>query len=306
MPARHVAVFGGLGFIGRHTVQAFLDHGDDVVVVDSHPEPPSLGPTQVISASLDDLDKYSEVLDRSEVVVCLAANSLPATANDDMASEITSHVRGTVALAQASANAGVSDFLFASSGGTVYGPFSDIGITEDSPVRPINAYGASKVAIEGYLRVLSHLTPMRTRSLRLSNPYGLGQDPSRKQGFVAVSINAALTGESLTIWGDGSAIRDYIHVSDVASAFVAASEYRDEHTEFNIGSGHGRSLIDVIHDVERAFETKIGLRFESGRSIDVPANTLNIDLAVAELGWAPERPMDLALKDIALAITPGE
>ena len=270
-----------------------------MLVIDAAPEDAELG-FPMIRAGLEDIDVYQAELHAADVVVCLASSSLPANANDDMSSEIDGHVRATVALAQASANAGVADFLFASSGGTVYGPLSDIGITESSPIWPINAYGASKAAIEGYLRVLSHLTTMRTRSLRISNPYGLGQNPKRKQGFVAVAINAALTGEVLSIWGDGSVIRDYIHVADVANAFLAASRYRGDVKEFNVGSGMGRSLVDVIRDVELACETKIAIRFEEARSIDVPANVLSIDLALSELSWSPETPMDLALKEIAL------
>ena len=112
-------------------------------------------------------------------------------------------------------------------------------------------------------------------------------------------MNAALTGEELSIWGDGSVVRDYIHVADVAQAFVAASDYDGGFTEFNVGSGSGLTLLEVLDETEQAFDTEIRVSFEPGREFDVPANVLNIERSGSQLGWVPEVKMRDALKEMA-------
>ncbi len=291
-------IFGGLGFIGRYTCRAFAEVGYRVTVVD-YTEPEADYPFPTVVAALDQPDLYVDQLRTADVVVCLASSNLPATANTNLAIDIEKNVQSTVALAELCAEHGVESFLFASSGGTVYGDGASVDIREDTPSMPINGYGASKVAIENYLRVLARMTSLRVRSLRISNPFGLGQDPRRKQGFIAAAVNAALTGEELSIWGDGSVVRDYIHVADVAQAFVAASDYDGGFTEFNVGSGSGLTLLEVLDETEQAFDTEIRVSFEPGREFDVPANVLNIERSGSQLGWVPEVKMRDALKEMA-------
>jgi len=184
----------------------------------------------------------------------------------------------------------VKRFLFPSSGGTVYGtdPAPGTALREDMATAPRNAYGASKLAIEHYLRLLNGLGRIATVSLRISNAYGEGQRAHRGQGFVAAAIRNALAGAPLEIWGDGSVERDFVHVSDVARAFVMAAHRDDPPPIVNIGSGVAVSLSEIVRRLEDALGQPVPVVHRAGRVVDVKRNVLDISRARATLGWTPE------------------
>ena len=287
-----VVVIGGAGFIGAH-VCAALRRAGFATVATGRPPVPVLGADLLpesgsfVEAELEDLATMQQLMSEAETVICLASNSLPATSNSDMGSEVHHHVESTVRLAQIASESGVSRFVFASSGGTVYGRSSTVDVSEDSPTQPMSAYGVSKLATENYLRVLGHLSPMTTLSLRVANPYGPGQRTDRRHGFISTAIECALQGTPLTIWGDGSARRDFVFVEDVARAFVAGAAYDGPFPVVNIGSGRATSLLEAVAWVQDALEVDLDVRFEASRPVDVPVNSLAIDRAEAELQWHP-------------------
>ncbi|MCF7702157.1 NAD-dependent epimerase/dehydratase family protein [Loktanella sp. M215] len=236
-----------------------------------------------------------------DTVIFLANSSLPGSSQANLSAEIGSHVLVSIAAAETCSSVGVKTFVFASSGGTVYGhsPAPGIGLSEGDPTRPINAYGVSKLSIEHYLRLLSDLRPMRTVSLRISNPYGEGQRAARGQGIIAAAMQHTVAGTPMTIWGDGTAERDFLHVADVAQAFVAAAEYRGAENVFNIGSGTSLSLRDTLDAVQTATGRPIEILYAPGRTVDVQRNRLEIGLARRELGWAPAIGLDEGLRRTA-------
>lgn len=310
-------ILGAAGFIGRHVVAECLARDWLVTAVDI---------VEGLSAGLQSNNRLTfrqgrltdenfvrDAVAGADAVVCLAPSSLPARSNDDLAGEIDSHVRVTVRIAELAHAAGVRNFVFASSGGTVYGIDSPHPISEDAPTRPRNAYGVSKLAIEHYLRILRDLRGMRTISLRISNPYGAGQNAGSGQGFIAMAMRRAFAGEPLVIWGDGSTVRDFLYVRDLARAVVAACDYLGDASVINIGSGLGYSLREVAEKVERVSGRKLTLRYEPKRAIDVAKNVLDISLAFQELGWRPTTPLDDGLRRTAewwaarqIAAVPGQ
>ena len=284
---KRVIVVGGSGFIGQHVVRHLALAGAEVTVIDLYKPKSDIRNAIWISGTAADEMLLASVTACADTVIFLANNSVPGSADVDLANEVRTHVGMAVKSAEICAAQGVKRFLFASSGGTVYGSDSNLLLTEEAPTLPRNAYGVSKLAIEHYLRILGDLREMTTLSLRISNPYGEGQTVNRNQGFIAAAMQHSISGEVLPIWGDGTVERDFIHISDVADAFVKAASYSSSSTVINIGSGKSNSLLEVLKLVEAAVGREVPVTFGKGRSIDVKKNTLDISRAAELLAWRP-------------------
>jgi len=243
-----------------------------------------------ITGSSADAPLVASAAGGCDTVIFLANTSLPGSSHASFADEVAAHVHATIKGAEICASVGVAQFVFASSGGTVYG----IDSTEDAPLHeamptvPRNAYGVSKLAVEHYLRLVGMTRSMRTLSLRISNPYGEGQRALRGQGFVAAAMQHAMAGTTMPIWGDGTVERDFVHVSDVARAFLLGTVAVQAGPVVNIGSGHGVTLNRILQLVEAATGRPIHVNYESDRSIDVHRNVLDIRKAREDLDWTPE------------------
>lgn len=287
MNKQKVLVVGGGGFIGRHVIARLLAADAEVSILDKSVPDEMLSRLNCSIGSVSDSTLVAASVAGHDSVIYLAANSLPGSGFAGLSSEIHDHVEVAVRAAEISAAAGVKRFVFAGSGGTAYGYGGEIALREDMPTAPINAYGVSKLAIEHYLRLISRSRGMATTTLRISNPYGEGQNARRGQGVIAAAMEHALKGKTMQIWGDGSVARDFIHVADVAEAFAAACSVPNPPDLVNIGSGEATSLLTIIRKVEKATESTISVEFEPSRSVDVQVNKLDISLANETLGWSP-------------------
>ena len=292
-------VVGAGGFIGRALCRA-LAPSMPVVGMDLTPAPEGLGHLDWITGSFADDTLLASAADGCDAVVFLANASLPASSQADLASEAQAHVAGTLRVAETCARLGVGRFLFASSGGTVYGSDAPAGgLPEDAPTRPRNGYGVSKLAIEHYIRLMHDMGRMRTLSLRLSNPYGEGQRALRGQGIVAAAMEHALEGRVLPIWGDGSVSRDFVYVGDVAEAFRAGLAHDGPSTAINVGSGRETTLNEIVDRVRAATGRRLPVEYLADRRIDVRRNALDVSRAAAELGWRPTTDLDEGLRRTA-------
>jgi UDP-glucose 4-epimerase len=287
LAGRRICVIGASGFIGRHTVNQLLQDGVEVSTLALEKTGLESACREVVG-DLADSAVVAHAVEGCDTVIYLAGSSVPATASDDLGMEIRRSVEATIRAAEISARVGANRFIFASSGGTIYGEQVTLPIQETAQFNPITAYGVSKLAVEYYLSVLRRLQKIKILSLRISNPYGELQPAGRSQGFVATAIRSAYTGDPLPIWGDGSATRDYLHVSDVASAFAAGCLYNGDESAINIGSGQGRSLLAVVRTIEEVTGHAPDIRLEPGRSVDLRSNVLDVRLARNCLGWTPK------------------
>lgn len=289
-----VAVFGASGFLGSHLVDALLALGCRVRGF-SRQSPGlltqrALGDPNLSLASLDLSDPQVDFRPPLEgVTTCfhLVSSTVPSSSNLDPHADVAVNVLGSLRLLEAARLQGVQRIIFTSSGGTVYGIPRQVPIPEDHPTDPTCSYGISKLAIEKYLALYQRLHGIDSVVLRIANPYGERQRPLASQGAVAVFLAKAMQRQPIEIWGDGSVVRDYVYVGDVIQALLAAAAYRGRQDRFNIGSGRGLNLNQLVEAIAAELQLTPEVIHRPGRPFDVPANILDIGLASRELGWMP-------------------
>lgn len=290
-----VAITGSAGFLGVHVAQACLRAGLSVRGLDLAETP--IGGVETIMGSVFGAELSSEVFEGVDAVIHLAWSSKPGTANHAFASDADANVVGSVRILEYARQAGVKSVVFASSGGTVYGRSEAQRTREDHVLDPINAYAAGKVAFEAYLHAYAHCHSMRALTLRVSNPYGPGQRGDRPQGLIGAALWRALRGETVTVWGDGEIVRDYVYAADVGEAFAEAVRREALGGVLNIGSGEGLTINQVLDEVDAATGAPLNRRYEAGRCIDVARNVLDISAAADQLGWRPRTDFATGLKN---------
>lgn len=299
-----ILIFGGGGFIGSTIADRLLRDGHELRIF----ERPRVVPYRRFSEServtwiegdLSSAHDVGDAVKGVDAVLHLVSTTLPKSSNDDPIYDIQTNVVATLQMLNAMVDHQVNKIVFISSGGTVYGIPQYLPIDERHPTEPLVSYGITKLAIEKYLSLFANLKGVRVISLRVSNPYGERQRVETSQGAVGVFIKNALQGLPINIWGDGSVTRDYIHVSDVAEAFVKAINYTGKESVFNISSGQGVSLNELINMLEGVLGKTIERNYLESRPFDVPVSILNNSLAHQELQWAPTVSMREGLERVA-------
>jgi UDP-glucose 4-epimerase len=300
----HVLVTGGAGFIGAHSARALLGRKHRVTVVDDL----SHGRREAVSegADLVVLDiRTPEVVSlfdsrRFDAVLHLAAQMDVRKSVADPLYDASINVLGTLNLLEAARRAGTKRFVFASSGGAVYGEQDVFPAPESHPRRPASPYGVSKLCGEEYLAHYALVHGMSTLALRYANVYGPGQDPHGEAGVVAIFLNKLLAGETATINGDGLQTRDYVYVGDVAQANLLAIESAATGA-LNIGTGIETTVVDLAQSLAR--HAGVPRRFATGPQKPGEQRRSRVDPAAAKatLGWEPKVSLDSGLAETARA-----
>lgn len=289
-------IFGGGGFVGSTIADRLLRDGHALRIF----ERPRIAPyrkfqpgesVEWITGDFLSAHDVDSAVAGCDVVLHLVSTTLPKSSNDDPIYDVQSNVVGTLQMLNAMVAHRVRKIVFISSGGTVYGTPQYVPIDESHPTDPMVSYGVTKLTIEKYLHLYQRLHGIQTVSLRVANPYGERQRVETAQGAVGVFLHKALSGSPIEIWGDGSVTRDYLHISDVAEAFVRAVDYTGAHRVFNISSGTGTSLNELIAMLEAVLGKSIERRYLPARPFDVPVSVLSNALACAELKWSPSTSM---------------
>lgn len=294
-------VLGGAGFIGSHLVDGLLGSGYRVRVferphMDRLPALARRERCEIVTGDFLNPEDLARALPGAEIVFHLVATTLPKTSNDNPLYDVETNVLATLRLLALCRRHAVRKLLFASSGGTVYGVPRSLPLAETHPTDPICAYGIHKLAIEKYLGLEHRCHGLDYRVLRLANPYGERQRTDTGQGAVVAFLDRALRGEPIQIWGDGTVVRDYVYVGDVVDAFLRAMQFDGAERIFNIGSGAGTSLNELLREIERLLGRPIAVQYAPSRGFDVPANVLDCSLARARLGWAARTPLAEGLR----------
>ena len=295
-------VLGGSGFIGRNLCQALVANGATVRSFARNVLPPDCGAhdwrgkVEWICGDFSDADLVRKSLRKMDVVFHLISTTLPATSNQDLQFDLASNLLPTLQMLEAAKNSGVGKVIFISSGGTIYGIPKCLPIPEDHATNPICAYGIHNLAIEKYLHLFHHLWKLDYGVLRFSNPYGVGQPVERPQGVIRNFTHRVVNGEPLEVWGDGSVIRDYIYIDDAIGACLLLIGYQGPSRVFNIGSGKGHMLLELISMIENIIGEPADVRFLEARSVDVPINVLDVNRARSELNWRPTTDLETGMR----------
>ena len=293
-----VLATGGAGFIGSHIADRLLADGHEVVVVDDL----STGHVEHLQAKARfyQMDLHSPWLDelfrieRPEAVVHQAAQASVRRSVEDPVFDASVNVLGTAALLQASVHHGVRRFLFASTGGALYGDADVIPTAEDYPTLPVSPYGASKLAGEVYLRTFHALHRLSYAALRYANVYGPRQDPHGEAGVVAIFTRRLLSGERARINGDGTQTRDFVYVGDVADANALALT-SNAVGSFNVGTGIETDITTIFQVLKRL--TGSNQPEEHGPPMPGEQRRSVVDARKIEkvLGWRPQTSLDAGL-----------
>jgi UDP-glucose 4-epimerase len=281
-------VLGGGGFLGTNLCRELVAAGGRIRAFGrSRAWPDAQQGVEWRTGSLDDTAALSSAIESFDVVFHLIHASVPQSAQLDIAGDIRQSVLPSLALLDICRTLKVRRIVFVSSGGTIYGAARVIPTPETAPTEPITAYGIGKLMIEKYLALYERLHGLSYRVLRVANPFGPFQLATKGQGVIAALLSRALNNEPIEIWGDGTVVRDYVFVDDVVDALRAAAVDESEARVFNIGSGQGRSVREVVAAIETSLGRKVKIDWKPGRAIDVPASILSIDRARDLLGWTP-------------------
>ena len=300
-----ILVTGGAGYIGSHTAKALRADGQEPVVLDDlsmgHREAVRWSP--FIEGDIADASLVRSVVRdyRIDAVVHFAANAYVGESMQDPAKYFRNNVTRTLRLLESLLESGVRRFVFSSSCAT-YGTPDRVPIAEEHPQRPTNPYGESKLIVERVLRWYGEIHGLQWVALRYFNAAGadpggeLGEDHDPEPHLIPLVIQAALgMRDRVDIFGtdyatpDGTAVRDYIHVADLASAHVAALKHKADApgVAFNLGTGRGHSVRDVIRAVERITGRRVPVRETARRPGDPAVLVADASRATSLLGWAP-------------------
>jgi UDP-glucose 4-epimerase len=270
-----ILFIGGAGFIGSSLVKEFLkdDKYEVSVIEPSFANVSRLNglKVQIFRESLNNVESVEKILDENhiETVVHLVSTLIPGSGYDDFNKEFQNMIFPSIRLMEFCAKRDIK-FVYFSSGGTIYGNRSDMKpFVETDEQRPISYYGWSKQMMENAILFKNRTEQLKYLIVRPSNPYGHGQNLHGKQGIVAVAIGKLLDGKPVEVWGDGSAIRDYIYIDDLAKIIYQLIDRDVLNQAVNIGSGRGYSVNDVLAFLKIISKQDFKIEFENARPMDV-------------------------------------
>jgi UDP-glucose-4-epimerase GalE len=301
-----ILVTGGAGYIGSNTTLQLLDAGYDVVVIDNlsrgHRE--AVDPARLRVADLLDTDAIVKVMEERPCAAVIHFAAYIAVGESMKIPEVyfRNNVSGSLSLLTAMVKTGIRSMVFSSTA-AVYGMAAKVPIPESEPYAPINAYGETKVMVEKMLHWFDQIHRLRSVCLRYFNASGAdpqgraGEDHEPETHLIPLLFNAVKTGVPVTVFGndyatpDGTCIRDYVHVTDLASAHIAAVEsltLGGSSAKYNVGTGHGYSVNEVVRAVEDVTGKKVPFRFGPRRDGDPPSLVADSSCLQRELRWSPK------------------
>lgn len=283
-------VFGGNGFLGSYLVDELVQAGHSVAVFGR----PSTGSNLYVSEGVTRL--FGDLLNENDIRTALSgqdyvfhfvSTTTPATADSDPVYDIQTNIVASVRLFEQCVDAGIKRVYFASSGGAIYGDQTKDSFSEEDKTCPVSPYAIGKLTIENYLRFFLKKHGLDYVVFRISNPYGERQNLGKLQGVIPIMLRKAQGGEDISVIGDGTMVRDYIAAEDAAAMMIQVVNRADvSHHVYNIGSGSGSSVNDVVDAIKRASGVELKLTYVPKPPTFVDRITLDIGRYEGEFGAA--------------------
>ncbi|MBR0171936.1 MAG: NAD-dependent epimerase/dehydratase family protein [Lachnospiraceae bacterium] len=297
----NILITGAAGFIGTNLILRLSAEGHSILAMDDREEYFSrlrtLNPahTSFCVRPFQRDTNFDDVLERQEIVFHLANTSPPDhmhAPGTNIAEELSDCITATSRLLDACVRHRIQTVVFISSGGAVYGKDATCPISENAPLMPVNSNGIQKASIEHLLYLYQYLYDLHYKVVRLANPYGPYQRPNGVLGALTTFTDRMLREEEIVVYGDGSVVRDFIYIDDAISAIINVAMKESKHSVYNIGSGEGISIKDIIARIENVLEKKAHVTFTPSRKTDIPENYLDISRYEAEFGSVQSVSMD--------------
>jgi len=300
-----VLITGGAGFIGSTITDLLIESGYEVIVVDNL----SVGKREYVNEGAKFYKKellgvigMEEIFEKHkpDYVIHEAAQTSVAISVKEPLIDVRENILVSIRVINWCVKYNVKKLVFASSGGSVYGEPKTFPVNENAPLVPLSPYAINKVTVENYLYYIKRLRKLDYTVLRYGNVYGPRQDPYGEAGVIAIFTNLMMDGKTPTIFGDGSCIRDYVYVRDVAKANLKAlRSNKDDRREniYNIGTGTGHSVTEVFVALVKELNAKQKCKIDSPREGDVRKSVLDCSRIKRELGWEAETTFDKGIKE---------
>lgn len=295
----NILLLGAAGFIGTNlTIALAKNPQNNITVVDVNKDyfgaisQMHLENVRIVTSDLTVETDFTKFLEGQDLLYHLVSTTIPGTSNQHVVQELMGNVIFSAKLLEACVTCQVKRVVFLSSGGTVYGMESGCPLNEQVATYPISSYGVQKVTIEKLLYLYHHMYGLDYRIIRLANPYGPYQRPNGVLGAVTTFTYKALKGEPISVYGDGSVVRDFIYIEDVIRAANHIVFEPSPHKIFNLGCGYGTSLLQVLQTIEKTLELKLDIHYLPNRPVDVPVNYL--DISRYEESFGPLNPISLS------------
>lgn len=279
-------VLGAGGFAGRHLVTALHACGHHVIALTHRPNA-FTEDVETHSGDFNTPEQFAPLLSRADAIVHAASGSTPGSTAGKPLAEIDINLRPTLALLTALQETPHCRLLYISSGGTLYGDTHDRPAKENDELRPRSYYGAGKAAAEHFIHAAAQQFNLSTTIVRPSNLYGPGQGLRGGFGIIPTAFSHAQTGATLTLWGDGQAIRDYLYIDDFIRLCGDILEHpiTDGPRILNAASGQGISLLDLIDHIRRITGAPLPVRHDLSRQVDIARIEMNTNAATHLYEW---------------------
>ncbi|MBK8877244.1 MAG: NAD-dependent epimerase/dehydratase family protein [Haliscomenobacter sp.] len=299
----HVLVTGGAGFIGSHLVEALLARGIAVRVLSREAAPNNLQAVlhhPMLDIAVGDVMEgidWEQATEGAEAVFHCQWGTLPRRSHQFLSRDLENTLLLGLQMLDGAVKSGVKKIIFPSSGGTIYGATDEETLSEEHPQTPVSSYGLTKLTFEKYLHLYQYEYGIDYTVFRISNAYGPRQNLHRPQGVISHWLNQILQSGRIEVWGDGTVVRDYLYISDVIKGMLSALGENAQNQIYNLGSGIGISLNEIIERMQSVLGLKFDVTYKSQYHSDVPHNVLDIEKAKRELAWAPSVAMEEGLRN---------